>query len=237
MSDVRLVVEGLCIEGAGRRLVGDVSFEARDGSITGMVGASGSGKSMSVRAAMGVVDVAPGVVAGTVRYPGTGLGDVMDGVRGAGPAGSRVLDARMRPLRGAWVTLAPQAAASALNPGRTVGAQLARSLARGATPVSPESMVASLREVGLDPRVLAQLPSELSGGMAQRAALAVALAPGPRVLIADEPEGGLDPGLRWAMLELLRDRATERGLATVLITHDRAALAAFAQAVVTVGGP
>lgn len=232
MNDPRLIVEGLTIEGPERVLARDVSFEARAGEVTGLTGPSGVGKSISVRAAMGMVEVQPGIVAGSVRYPGVVEGDLLAGVRGAGERGRRLLEARTRALRGHWVTLAPQAAASALNPGRTVGAQLARSLERRTEPTPPGFVRRLLAEVGLGSEVLELGPAALSGGMAQRVALAVALAPGPRVLIADEPETGLDPVLRQGLLTLLGRLGPQHGIATVLISHDPASVEALAHTVV-----
>lgn len=226
MSEVRLTLEGLVIEGPERRLVDGVSFEVHDGEVLGLVGPSGVGKSLSVQAAMGVVDVVPGVIAGSLWYHGTPLGDVLDGVRGSG--GATRLESRTRAYRGRWITLAPQAAASALNPGRTVGAHLHAVLAEG-------GVDDALEAVGLAVDVARRLPSELSGGMAQRVGIALALAPKPRVLVADEPEAGLDPVLRRDILALLAERARAEGCATVLVSHDHRSLGAFAHRVVEVG--
>lgn len=221
MSD-RLVLRGLTVASAERALVSGVDLVARAGRITALVGASGSGKSLTARAAMGVVDVFPGLRAGALFYPEVSAEDWFDGVATAGVAGQRLLARRTSALRGGYVTYAPQSAASALNPGRTIGAQLARCIGRRRVAAADlgAAVRAVLDEVGLPPHAARALPGELSGGQAQRAALAVALAPEPSVLIADEPETGLDPVLRRLVTEKMLEVAQRRGVALVLISHD-----------------
>jgi ABC-type glutathione transport system ATPase component len=108
-----------------------------------------------------------------------------------------------------------------LNPGRTIGRQLELAMARRETPpADPRAELLSiLGEVGLGPEVVGALPSALSGGMCQRAALAVAIAPEPKLVIADEPETGLDPVLRRAVVELLVEVCRVHGVGLLLISH------------------
>jgi ABC-type glutathione transport system ATPase component len=94
-----------------------------------------------------------------------------------------------------------------------------------------------LDEVGLPPRAAAALPGELSGGMAQRAALAIAIAPMPRVMIADEPETGLDPVLRRVVTELMLQVAADHGVALLLISHNMDTVSRIAHDVVRIGQP
>ena len=139
--------------------------------------------------------------------------------------------------RGGYISYSPQSASSALNPGRTLGAQLVRSIAR--REMAPDSVTDAvgvvLREVGLPPRSAAALPSELSGGMAQRAALAIAIAPQPKIMIADEPETGLDPVLRRVVTELMLQVASDHGVALMLISHNMDTVGRIADDVVQLG--
>ncbi|MEZ4240116.1 MAG: ATP-binding cassette domain-containing protein [Myxococcota bacterium] len=225
-----VVLDDLCIHARrasdgtrqpDRALVDGVSLTIRAGRITALVGHSGSGKSLTARAILGVVDVEPGLVRGSLRYPElTGDLDWLAGVRGA--RAQRRLQHRTAQYRGSYTSYAPQSAASALNPGRTIGRQLELALARRAAPPSDRAgeIRRILDEVGLPPRTAAALPTELSGGMAQRAALAIAVAPAPRVMIADEPETGLDPVLRRVVTELMVQVAADHQVALLLITHN-----------------
>lgn len=236
MSDVLMVLDDLCIRSPERTLVDGVSVTVRAGAITALVGHSGSGKSLTARAAMGVVDVVPGLVRGTLRYPGLGPEDWFDGVRGGGDRGQRTLLRRTARHRGGYVTYAPQSASSALNPGRTIGRQLELAVARRTTrpPDTGREIQRILDEVGLPSRTASALPSELSGGMAQRAALAIAIAPNPRVMIADEPETGLDPVLRRVVTELMLQVAADHHVALLLITHNMDTVGRIADDVVRI---
>jgi ABC-type glutathione transport system ATPase component len=237
MSDVLLELSDLAIRSTERTLVDGVSLQIRAGRITAVVGHSGSGKTLSARAAMGVIDVSPGLFRGSLRFPGVSSEDWYSGVHGGGERAQRTLAARTAKLRGSYVTYSPQSASSALNPGRTIGRQLELCLARRTE--APDNAAREIRrildEVGLPPRASASLPSELSGGMAQRAALAIAIAPNPRILIADEPETGLDPVLRRVVTELMLHVARERGVALVLISHNMDTVRRIAEEVVRVG--
>jgi ABC-type glutathione transport system ATPase component len=217
--------------------VDGVSLLVRAGRITAVVGQSGSGKSLTARAAMGVVDVVPGLVRGSLRYPGVSSEDLFAGVAAGGAWAHRRLVARTARFRGGYVTYSPQSASSALNPGRTVGRQLEIAVARRVN--RPNNVTAEIRrvldEVGLPPRAAASLPGELSGGMAQRAALAVAAAPMPKVMIADEPETGLDPVLRRVVTELMLQVAADHGVALVLISHNMDTVSRIAHEVVRIG--
>ncbi len=217
-----VVVEGLTIRAPSRTLVEGVTFTVHSGRVTALVGPSGAGKSLTARAVMCVLDVDPGLAAGSLRYPAIDPHtDWYEGVRGAGMAAQKKLLARTRHLRGAYFTYSPQAASSALNPGRTIGRQLAMAIAR--RPEAPADLGAEIRrilqEVGLQPWAAGALPGELSGGMAQRAALAIAVAPKPKLVIADEPETGLDPVLRRAVVELLVKVCKQEGAGLLLISH------------------
>ena len=189
-DELLLHLEDLCIRTHERNLVDGVEIEVRAGRVTAVVGHSGSGKSLSARACMGVLDVDPGLTRGALRYPGLSDRNIFEGVHNQGMRAQRRLLRDTAKYRGGYVTYSPQSASSALNPGRTVGHQLAIAIARRET--KPANVGNEIRrvldEVGLPPRASGALPKELSGGMAQRAALALAIAPAPKVMIADEPE-------------------------------------------------
>lgn len=237
MSAPLLTVEDLCIRTRERVLVDGVSFEVHEGKVTAVVGASGSGKSLSARAAMGVLDVDPGLQRGVLRYPRLTSRDWFAAVRGRGPAAQKRLLAETAELRGGYLTYSPQSASSALNPGRTIGRQLELAIARREKRPDDvgRAIVEVLDEVGLPPRAAQALPRELSGGMAQRAALAIAIAPNPKVIIADEPETGLDPVLRRVVTELMLEVASSHGCGLLLISHNMDTVRRVADVVVRVG--
>ncbi|WP_432991507.1 ABC transporter ATP-binding protein [Dactylosporangium sp. CA-233914] len=179
--------------------VTDLALTLHRGELLAVVGESGCGKSVLAHA---VLDLLPAnaTVTGTVCF---------------GPHNSPVRD-----LRGRHVGLIPQSPATALTPVRTGRTLLAETLKVHGRPATDADRVAA--EAGLDPDDLARYPFELSGGMAQRLATALALAPDPAVLIADEPTAGLDRLLVDHTLDLLRRRC-DNGSAVLLITHDLAA--------------
>lgn len=237
MTETLLVLKDLCIWGPERALVDGVDIEVQAGRVTAVVGHSGSGKSLSARACMGVLDVAPGLERGSLQYTGISNADLFEGVRGQGMKAQRRLMKATRGYRGGYVTYSPQSASSALNPGRTIGAQLGMAIARreGAPPSVGQAIRDVLQEVGLPLRASAALPSELSGGMAQRAALALAIAPQPKIMIADEPETGLDPVLRRVVNELMLQVAGDHGVGLMLISHNMDTVRRCADTVVRVG--
>jgi ABC-type glutathione transport system ATPase component len=164
--------------------------------------------------------------------------DWFAGIHGGGRQAQAKLLEDTRALRGSYFTYSPQAASSALNPGRTVGRQLQLAIERRANP--PEDLrkeIASiLDDVGLERDVASSLPGALSGGMAQRAALAIAVAPKPRLVIADEPETGLDPVLRRTVVELLVDVCKVHGAGLLLISHHEDTVARMADDIVRLSG-
>ncbi|MFK7928296.1 MAG: ATP-binding cassette domain-containing protein [Myxococcota bacterium] len=241
-DDLLLDLKDLCIRTPHRTLVDGVSFQVRSGLCTAIIGHSGSGKSLSARAAMGVLDVDPGLVRGSLRYPAaTGDKDWFDGVRGQGMRAQKRLLRQSRYLRGGYVTYSPQSASSALNPGRTLGWQLKMAIGRrepGNAPADLGSEIKSiLEEVGLPTRAAGSVVGELSGGMAQRAALAIAIAPRPPLFIADEPETGLDPVLRRVVTELMINVAKQNQVALMLISHNMDTVERVADEVVTLHQP
>jgi len=236
MNETLLELRDLCIRTHERILVDGVDIVVQRSKVTAVVGNSGSGKSLSARAAMGVLDVDPGLVRGSLRYPGLKTGNLFEGVHNRGLRAQRSLLRSTAKYRGGYVSYSPQSASSALNPGRTIGRQLQISIGRRDTP--PNSVSDEIRrvldEVGLPHRASAALPKELSGGMAQRAALALAIAPAPKVMIADEPETGLDPVLRRVVTELMLQVAADHHVALMLISHNMDTVRRIADTVVRI---
>ncbi len=193
-------------------LVDNVSFTLEAGEMLGLVGESGSGKTVTCRALMRLL-------------PG-------DGLRISG--GEVVLDGRdilplsegqMSAVRGREIGMIFQNPTSHLNPVMTIGEQIAESRRlhfAANRRQAREDALALLRQVGIpDPRNrLNSYPHEFSGGMRQRAMIAVALASEPRLLIADEPTTALDVTVQMQILRLLSDLRAELGLAVIMITHD-----------------
>ena len=218
---VRVEVTDLSIRSMERTLLEGVAITVFAGQVTALCGPSGAGKSVTARACMGVIDVEPGLFKGTLKFPELGDRDWFAGVAGGGTAAHARLLRETASLRGGYISYSPQAASSALNPGRTVGRQMEIAVGRRAVaPANPGEEIRSLlHEVGLPARAAGSLPGELSGGQCQRAALAIAMASDPRVLIADEPETGLDPVLRRQVVELLLSVGKAHGCGILLISH------------------
>jgi peptide/nickel transport system ATP-binding protein len=210
-----LEVRGLTITHRGRvrsrTLVRDVGFSLRAGETLGIIGESGSGKSITSRAIVGLLP--PEVEAsGSVR-----LGE--QELVGAS-------DASMRRVRGRDVVLLMQDPFTMLNPLLTAGQHIAEGLRREGSRRSAKAAVeervrAALHEVGIrDAGVADRHPWQLSGGMRQRVALAAALTRDPAVLIADEPTTALDASTQLEILELLAALRRRRGLSVIFVTHD-----------------
>ncbi len=218
-----LSLAGVSIRAPDRILVEGVNVEVFAGEVTALCGPSGAGKSLTARACMCVLDVEPGLVAGSLHYPALSERDWFASVVGKGKSAQKALLRETESLRGGYLSYSPQAASSALNPGRTIGRQMEIAIARRQSPVPPSQLGAVIRElldeVGLATYVAGSLPGELSGGMCQRAALAIAMASEPRVLIADEPETGLDPVLRRQIVELLLTVGKAHDCGILLISH------------------
>ena len=216
MSARRLSVGGLHLAAGGHALVRGVSLTLRRGRVLGLVGTSGSGKSLTTLALLDLLP--PGVrqVAGMVA-----LDDA--------PA-DRVA------LRGRTVGLVQQAPRGGFNPLVTIGRHFTETLAcdgiRDAA--ARDAMLELLREVGFgDPAsVVGLYPTQLSGGMLQRIMIALALARDPDFLLADEPTTDLDLVVQAQLLDLLERLVVRRGLGVLLVTHDFSVIARLADQVV-----
>lgn len=217
-----LEVKNLTVDFATRHgtvhVLEDVSFEIGRGEIIGIIGESGSGKSVTAYTVMGILDAAGRIKSGDIRFHGRDVLGMSAAERDA--------------WRGAEASIIFQNPRSALNPIRSAGDQIADVIARH-TPASPAEIrrraLAALAEVRIpDPeRRMGAMPYELSGGLCQRIGIAIALACRPRLLIADEPTTGLDVTTQAVIMDLIRDLAKEKQMSVALITHDLALAAEY----------
>ncbi|MBM3555720.1 MAG: ABC transporter ATP-binding protein [Alphaproteobacteria bacterium] len=194
------------------RAVDGVSFELSAGGTLGIVGESGCGKSVTALSIMGLVPDPPGrITGGEILFDGIDL--------------ARLPARDMRDIRGDRLAMIFQEPMTSLNPSYTVGDQIAESLVRHRGLSRAEAHGAAVELLGRArvpaPKERADdYPHRLSGGMRQRAMIAMALACGPRLLIADEPTTALDVTVQAQILDLLRELRAETGMAMMLITHD-----------------
>ena len=222
-----LIVEGLCTwvtldrRGTAVPLVEHFDLSVNAGERWAIVGESGSGKSISARSIMSLVD--PPLISKAERIEIDGL-DLSTASR-----------ADWRNVRGQRIAMILQDPLTALSPVFTVGNQLIETMRRRPVPIdiARDRSLDLLRQVGIpDPAMrMKAYPHELSGGMRQRIAIALALACEPRVLIADEPTTALDVTVQAQILNLLVNLSEQSGTAVVIITHDIGILPDFAHKV------
>ncbi len=226
MQDDRLLdVENLRIVFTGDRPViaaDGISLTVRRGECLALVGESGAGKSATALAVAGLLGPRASVTAGGIRLDGADLALLPQ----------KALDR----VRGARIGFVFQEPAGAFNPVRTIGSQIGEALRIHRPMGRDEARAETLRwlarvSLAEPERVAAARPHELSGGMLQRALIAAALAPGPELLIADEPTTALDTTTQRQILELLRGLQRELRLGLLLITHDLGVVAAAADRV------
>ena len=215
MQSPVLAVEGLAVDIGGAAVLGGVSLEIAAGQALGLVGESGCGKSMTALAILGLLPRGAQVRAGSVRLQGQEL-------LGAS-------EAALCQVRGGSVGLIFQEPGACLDPVMRVGRQIGEALRlhRGLRGAAQDAVLRELLlEVGLSDteRVARAYPHELSGGMQQRAMIAMALAGEPVLLIADEPTTALDARIASQILDLLDRLRRDRGLALLLISHDLAVI-------------
>jgi oligopeptide/dipeptide ABC transporter ATP-binding protein len=193
------------------RAVDGVSFELERGRTLGVVGESGSGKTVLSRSIMGLLPTMGVRRSGSVRYSGHEIANLSQ--------------KELREVWGTQIAMVFQDPMTALNPVLRVERQIVEGLRKTLgldKKAAHETAIALLDSVGIpDPlRRLRVYPHELSGGMRQRVMIAIALACGPKLLLADEPTTGLDVTVQAQILDLLSDQQRERSMAMVLVTHD-----------------
>ena len=213
-----LDVQDLTIDIGGRRVVDGVSFSVPDGARVGLIGESGSGKSLTALAVLGLLPDGASA-GGSIRWNGREL--------------LGLPDRELAQLRGDEIGMVFQEPRTALNPIRTVGRQIAESIRiheKTSKRDAAARAVAEAARVALpDPeRIVGRFPHQLSGGQRQRVAIAMALACRPRLLIADEPTTALDVTIQAEILELLLSLVEDDGMSLVFITHDLAVLSQIA---------
>jgi peptide/nickel transport system ATP-binding protein/oligopeptide transport system ATP-binding protein len=191
-----------------------VSLAVEQGEVFGIVGETGSGKTVTCRAMLGLLPARHARHSGSVSYPAEGTGDLLS----ASPR-------QLRRLWGDYVAMIPQNPMTSLDPIRTIGDQIAEAVTAHA-PLSKTARRARVIElmtmVGIPApeKRLRDHPHQFSGGMLQRTLIAIALAGHPRLLIADEPTTALDVIIQDQILSLLLRLQRETGLSLVLVSHD-----------------
>ena len=233
MPDPVLSIQDLTVEFGTEdgivHAVTEVSYDLFPGETLGIVGESGSGKSVSVMSMLGLIPVPPGkIVSGQALYQGRDL--------------LTMRKKELRTIRGGKVAMIFQDPMTSLNPVLTIGDQIAEAIQvhnPGTSDADARKRVVHLLEVVGVPsadRRFDQYPHEFSGGMRQRAMIAMAIANDPVVLIADEPTTALDVTIQAQIVEVMRAAQEETHAAIILITHDLGLIAELADRVVVMYG-
>ena len=222
-----LEVENLAVEfdtyGGVVKAVRGVDFSVEEGKTLAIVGESGCGKSVSVQSMMGLIPMPPGrITSGSAR------------LRGEEVLGRNELNGKE--IRGAEISMIFQDPMTSLNPTMTIGDQIAEPLQvhRGLSYRQAFGEAINLLEMSKIPEAAKrakQFPFEFSGGMLQRAMIAMAISCKPSILIADEPTTALDVTIQAQILDLMQDLQKETGMAIILITHDLGVVARMADEV------
>ena len=214
-----LDVRDLTVSIGEAKPVDGVSFHIAPGETFALLGESGCGKSLTALALMRLLPAAAHIAGGSVRF----AGDELCGLA----------ESRMRTVRGGRIGMIFQEPGTSLNPVMTIGAQIGEALKAHGEAAASHRIVELLAAVGIpDPaRRATEYPFQMSGGMKQRAMIAMALAGEPELLIADEPTTALDVTIQAQVLDLLRELQRQRGMALLLITHDLGVVAQMADRV------
>ena len=208
---VHFAARGLDNQVRVARALNGVSFSVEEGEVLGLVGETGAGKSLTALALLGLLQPPAVVSGGKIRFEGRELAPIASGARDH--------------VRGTRLTMIPQSPHTSLDPLTRIGEQLVR-MQREHTRVSRADawrrageMLAEVRIPAPEQRLHAW-PHELSGGMAQRVLIAMALVNRPRLVIADEPTTGLDVTVQAEVLDKLRELVRAHRMSAILITHD-----------------
>jgi oligopeptide/dipeptide ABC transporter ATP-binding protein len=205
------------------KAVDGVDFVIPRGGTVGLVGESGCGKSVTAHSIMRLIDIPPGeIAAGEIWFDGVDL--------------LKLPNDKMRHVRGGEIAMVFQEPMTSLNPVFTIGNQITEAIRLHNNVTKKEAAeraIESLRLVGVSApeRRVKQYPHELSGGMRQRAMIAMALSCNPKLLIADEPTTALDVTIQAQILELIKELQARTGTALLLITHDLAVVAETVQTI------
>ncbi|MDD3763294.1 MAG: ABC transporter ATP-binding protein [Nevskiales bacterium] len=225
MSDPLLSVQRLYVgfpgESERRYAVEDVSFELPAGGTLGVIGESGSGKSQTMLAILGLTP-RQATVEGSIRFEGREL--------------TGLSERALNRVRGAGIGCVFQNPMSSLNPYLRIGAQMVEGMRTHLGLSQADAWAEGLRlldavRISDAANRMRQYPHELSGGMCQRVMLAIALSCRPRLLIADEPTTALDVTVQAQLLDLIREQSRARGLSMLLISHDLAVVATMCERV------
>ena len=224
LLEVRGLRTGFDVEGRTAKAVDGVDFDIRENEVFGLVGESGCGKSVTALSILRLIPDPPGkIVEGSIRFRGNHL------------LGLSWED--MHRIRGRDISMVFQEPMTALNPVFTIGFQLREAIRHHERMSKEDADVRAaqmLELVGIPDgaKRLKNFPHQMSGGMRQRVMIAMALACGPRLLIADEPTTALDVTIQAQILELMRELREETGASIILITHDLGVVAELAHRVV-----
>ena len=214
MTNLLLEIDQLSVSLQKRKqtlkAVDNLSLKIYSGEILGLVGESGAGKSMTGSAILGLIDPPLFISSGKIIFEGERI------------------DQNTKNIRGSKISMIFQDPLVSLNPLRRIGDQLVETIITHfdvSKTQAFERAKSLLEEVGIDPSRINAYPHTFSGGMRQRVVIALALAPEPALIIADEPTTALDVSVQAQILDLLKKLAKERGTAIILITHDMGVIA------------
>jgi len=210
---MRLSITGLQVSFGERRVVRIAELGIAEAEIIGLAGDSGSGKSMTTLAVLGLAHTVGARVSGSIQLDGTEL--------------TTLSQRELREVRGRRIAAIFQSPAMAFSPVFRVGSVVHRALRlHGMSRAQAADAAArAMRQVLLSPSLLDRYPSQLSGGQLQRVAIALALALRAEVLLADEPTSALDVTVQAEVLELLRELRDREGMSVLFISHDLAVVA------------
>ena len=209
----RLAISDLEISFGSRRVVSITDLLLDHGEIVGLAGESGSGKSMTTLAVLGLAHTVGATVSGSIKLDGQEL--------------TGLAQRALREIRGRRIAAIFQSPSTAFSPVYRVGSVLTKTLRlHGATrSEAADRAAAAMRQVLLSPDLMRRYPSQLSGGQLQRVAVAVAVALRAEILLADEPTSALDVTVQAEVLDLLRELRGSTGMSILFISHDLAVVA------------
>jgi oligopeptide/dipeptide ABC transporter ATP-binding protein len=221
VSETLLSVDGLAVAIGNLEIVSNVDFQLRRGECLGLVGETGSGKSVTCRALMGLLGRIGGrVTRGEVLFDGLDLASISE--------------RHWRSLRGRHIGFIPQSSLSGLDPVMTVGRQLVETIRHLRGGGGGRAAALELLEQVQMPHArdaLDSYPHQLSGGMRQRVMIALGIAGRPDILVADEPTTALDVTVQREILDLLADLQAQSQMALILVTHDLGVVSAVSDQV------